>query len=409
MNLTRREFLIKGTALIAAIGIGGPLLYADSKNVLKPGPPTGAKDRVLVVVQLSGGNDGLNTLIPYGIGAYHDARPRLRLQQHEVLDINGQLGLHPSLAKLHGLYQRGKVAIVQGVGYPKPDHSHFRSMEIWHTGEPEKRISDGWLGRYAFSSLDTANPLRAVQLGKTETRALRHDSISLPVVSALDSYKIFTSKPPDPDRGRLNKAFLDMYNLNKQTAPLRVACSSGIEAYRSVEAIGSLRPGYTAGAPYPDTSFAKDLQLAAQLMVSGSGTRVFYTQLGPFDDHANEKAHHASMLTTLDEGLGAFYRDLEAHGLQDQVMVMAFSEFGRRMKENGSGGTDHGTAGPVFLLGGGVSGGLYGAYPNLTKLDKGDLKAELDFRSVYYTVVENWLNGDARSAVGRLYEKLSFV
>ncbi|MVO99009.1 DUF1501 domain-containing protein [Paenibacillus lutrae] len=408
MNLTRREFLIKGTALVAALGLGGPLLYADSKKLLTPGPSRDT-GKALVVVQLSGGSDGLNTLIPYGIGAYHDARPTLKLKQHEVFEINGQLGLHPSLSELNELYKRGKLAIVQGVGYPKQDYSHFRSMEIWHTAEPEKRITNGWVARYAAASLDAGNPLRAVQLGKTQCRALMHDSMSLPLVSTIDSYKIFTNKTSDPDRNRLNKAFLDMYDPGKQITPLRVICSSGMEAYRSVEAVQALAPRYREGVIYPDTAFARELQLAVRLLASGSDTRVFYTQVGPFDDHAHEKANHGKMLRTVDAALGAFYRDLEAHGLQDKVMTMAFSEFGRRVKENGSGGTDHGTAGPVFLLGGSVSGGLYGAYPSLTKLIKGDLESQVDFRSIYYTIVEDWLQGDAKSTLGRTYEKLSFI
>ncbi|TBL70064.1 DUF1501 domain-containing protein [Paenibacillus thalictri] len=412
MKMTRRDFLIKGTALLAALGLRGPIVLADDglpiSSTVSSDP--GVDNPVLVVVQLSGGNDGINTLVPYGMGGYFDARSTLRITQSEVLALTSQVGLHPSLTGLKALYDKGKLAIVQGVGYPKPDHSHFRSMEIWQTAEPEKYLRTGWLARYVESSLrSSTNPLRAIQIGNAANKAFNSDSIGVPVIQTVESFNFFDAKTPKADQNRLSKAFLDMYDPLRQAANLQVTCQRGVDAYESVEAIHALDNAYVNKVEYPKSGFAKDLQLIVKLLAGKSGTRVFYVQLGGFDDHADEKNLHAKLLSQMDQALSAFYQDLEAQGLQDRVVTMAFSEFGRRVKENGSGGTDHGTAAPMFVLGGRVKGGLYGEYPSLTNLDNGDLKYQVDFRSVYYTVLDDWLKGDAKAALGQIFEKINFI
>ncbi|UUZ80836.1 DUF1501 domain-containing protein [Paenibacillus sp. P26] len=399
MKLTRRDFIIKGTALLATLGLGGPLIFAESGSVLSSRGENSAEpdSPVLVVIQLSGGNDGINTLIPYGMGGYFDARPTLKITESEVLTINNQVGLHPSLVNLKELYNNGKLAIVQGVGYPNPDHSHFRSMEIWQTAEPEKMIRSGWLGRYAETSLSgESNPLKALQIGSDANKAMISDRVSIPVIQSLESYNFLDPRTPRQDQNRIATAFLDMYDPSRQGTVIQVACKRGKEAYESVEAVHSLANAYQVKVEYPKSGIAKDLQLVVKMLSGRSGTRVFYLQLGGFDDHAQEKEQHAKLLKRLDEALGAFYKDLETQGLADRVVTLAFSEFGRRVKENGNGGTDHGTAAPVFVLGGKVKGGLYGVMPSLTDLDNGDLKYEVDFRSVYYTVLDQWLKGDAQ-------------
>jgi uncharacterized protein (DUF1501 family) len=412
MKLSRRDFLIKGTALFATIGIGGPLLFAKN-GIFANSEETQQADvdsPVLVVIQLSGGNDGINTLIPYGTGAYFDARPTLAYKQSEVLTLNGQVGLHPSLKQLHTLFGDGKLAVIQGVGYPKPDHSHFRSQEIWQTAEPEKWVPTGWLARYVESSLPKINnPLKAIQVGNSPNKSFNSETVNVPVIQSLETFNLFDVKKPTLEKNRLAKAFMDMYGIDGQMEQLRVTCGRGADAYHSVEAIQSLSAGYQKKVEYPNTNFSRDLQLVSKLLAGKSGTRVFYVQLGGFDDHALEREQHARLLKELDEGLGAFYKDLEAQGLGERVVTMAYSEFGRRVKENGSGGTDHGTAAPVFVLGSRVKGGLYGAYPSLTNLDSGDLKYEVDFRSIYYSIVDGWLKGDAVSVLGKAYEKLAFV
>ncbi|MCR8633381.1 DUF1501 domain-containing protein [Paenibacillus radicis (ex Xue et al. 2023)] len=412
MKLTRRDFLIKGTALLATLGFGGPMIFAEGEqpisNTAEIDP--GVESPVLVVIQMSGGNDGINTLIPYGMGGYFDSRPTLNITQSEVLAINNEVGLHPSLMRLNELYKGGKLAIIQGVGYPKPDHSHFRSMEIWQTAMPDKYIRSGWLGRYIESSLSKdRNYLRALQVGNNANKAFNSDRINVPVIQSIESYNLFDPKTPKADQNRLAKAFLDMYDPERQGTQVKVTCQRGTDAYQSVEAIHSLTNGYQNKVEYPKTNIAKDLQLVSKLLAGNSGTRVFYVELGGFDDHIQEKEQHAKLLKQLDEAIGSFYADLETQGLHERVVTMAFSEFGRRVKENGNGGTDHGTAAPVLIFGGKVKGGLYGVMPSLTNLDNGDLKYEVDFRSVYYTLVDSWLKGDANTVMNGAYEKLGFI
>lgn len=412
MKLSRREFLVKGTALLATLGLTGPFSLSAQGLIKedKEDQETPKDGNVLVMVQLSGGNDGLNTVIPYGFGGYFDARPTLKITDKEVLALDNRTGFHPSLTGLNDLYSQGKVAVIQGVGYPQPDHSHFRSMEIWQTAEPEKIIRSGWLSRYMESSLSgVRNPLKAIQIGGSGSKAFLSNTLQVPVIQSIETYSLFDPKTPQMQRARISQAFLDMYDPSRQATSLKVACTYGAAAYQSVEAIQSLTGTYANKVEYPKTSFARDLQTVSKLLAGGSGTRVFYVQLGGFDDHAQEKAQHAKLLKDLDEGLKAFYEDLMAQDLQDRVMTMTFSEFGRRVKENGSGGTDHGTAGPVLVMGGRVQGGLYGLQPSLTDLDNGDLKYAIDFRSLYYTVIEDWLKGDAKSVLGRTYERIPFV
>jgi uncharacterized protein (DUF1501 family) len=411
MKLTRRDFLIKGTALFATLGLGGGLLYTQTgKPILAGSNEEGIDEPVLVVVQLSGGNDGINTLIPYGQGVYFDARPTLGYKQNEVLALDNHVGLHPSLSGLAALYKLGKLAVVQGAGYPKPDHSHFRSMEIWQTAEPEKISHSGWLARFAESSLrQSSNPLKAVQIGNSGSKAFNSVTMSFPVIQSLETYHLIDPKTAMLEKNRILKAFQDMYGQQAQMEQLSVTCQQGSYAYKSVEAIQALAAGYSNKIEYPNSSFARDLQLVAKLLAGKSGTRVFNVQLGGFDDHADEKEQHARVLKQLDEGLTAFYKDMESQGLQDRVVVMTFSEFGRRVKENGSGGTDHGTAAPMFVMGGRVKGGLYGTYSSLTNLDHGDLRYEVDFRSVYSTIIDKWLKGDAAAVLGKSYEQLTFI
>lgn len=411
-KLTRREFLAKGTAFLATLGIGGSFLlqnrgsafFGNSHDSNDPNAP------VLVVIQLAGGNDGINTLIPFGQGAYYDARPTLAIPQSGVLALDNQVGLHPSLTSLRELYDQGKLAVVQGVGYPNPNRSHFRSLEIWQTAEPEKFGRSGWLARYAESSLEgDKHPLKLVSVGGGSTKAFLSEKLNVPTIQSLESFQLFDPKRPAPELNRLAQAFLDMYDPARQAEQVRVACKMGKDAYDSVQAIQALTGQYVNKIEYPKSPFAKDLQLIVKLLAGQSGTRVFHAQLGGFDDHAQEKEQHAKLLKEFDAALGAFYRDLAEQGLENRVVTVAFSEFGRRVKENGSGGTDHGTAAPVLVLGGRVKGGLYGATPSLTNLDNGDLKYEVDFRSVYYTLIEDWLGGDANYVLGKRFEKLGLV
>ncbi|GGI45815.1 hypothetical protein GCM10008018_14010 [Paenibacillus marchantiophytorum] len=404
MKLSRRDFLLKGTAMFATLGLGEVLLPTGG-SLFAQEPADG--ETVLVVVQLGGGNDGINTLIPYGQGAYYDARPTLAYQQSEVLALNNQVGLHPSLKNLKRLYDANKLAVIQGVGYPNPNLSHFRSMEIWQTAEPAKVISSGWLARYVESSLrGNVNPLRAVQIGGNDL-AFHSDNLSFPVLGSLESFQIFSSDTPVLDKNRLNQAYLGMYGVQNHMEALRITCQRGQETLNTVEAVQAMNGGYVNSVQYPYRGIAGGLQTIAKLIAGKSGTRVFNIVTGGFDDHLDERVQHAELLADLDQALGAFYDDLVVQGAAHRVAVMVFSEFGRRVKENGSAGTDHGAAAPMFVLGGKVKGGLYGAYPSLTDLSYGDLKYQVDFRSVYSTILESWLKGDTQSVLGKTYENLN--
>ncbi|UJF34333.1 DUF1501 domain-containing protein [Paenibacillus hexagrammi] len=409
MNLTRRDFLIKSSQLIATISLGGfsrigQAVYANNDAATLP-----VKSPTLVVVQLSGGNDGLNTVIPYTNGRYYDARPTLRYKQEEVLPLNNQIGLHPCLRNLQFMFQDGKLAIVQGVGYPKPDLSHFRSMEIWQTGVPESIATTGWLGRYITSS-SADHHLPAIQIGAgTVNKAFISPGSDVPVVQSLETFRAFTSSTPDAYQKNLIKSALNIYQTHSQNDYLQVVSQRGLSAFNNLEAIKSIVSSYVKKADYPNTQFSQDLQLTAKLISGKAGTQIYYLQLGGFDDHVQEKQQHKETLKTLDDGLGAFFKDLKENGTHNDVIIMVFSEFGRRLRENSSGGTDHGTAAPVFIIGERVKGGLYGSHPNLTTLINGDLKCEVDFRSIYHTIIDKWLHGDATNTLGGTFENLPFI
>ncbi|NEW07165.1 DUF1501 domain-containing protein [Paenibacillus sp. SYP-B3998] len=411
MKLTRRDFLKHSAKLIASLSFGSTILGSETGRAMLAGEDEfklAAKSPILVVIQLSGGNDGLNTVIPYGHGEYYDARPTLRYKENEVIPLNNQLGLHPSLTELHQMFKDGKLAIVQGVGYPKPDLSHFRSMDIWQTGEPEKLAKTGWLGRYVSTSL-SKQMLPAIQIGGVVSKAFLSPDFDVPVVQNLENFHAYGTKTSAYQQERMTHTLLDIYEKKPNHALLQAVSQKGLLAFENVTAIQNIANRYTSKVTYPETNFARDLQLTAKLIAGRTGTRVYYVQLGGFDDHAQEKQQHVRTLKQLDSGLGAFYQDLKANDTHKDVVMMVFSEFGRRMKENSSGGTDHGTAAPVFIMGDPVKGGLYGEHPSLTKLIQGDLQYEVDFRSIYYTLLDDWLKGDAKSTLGRSFEKLPFV
>ncbi len=359
---SRRDFITQGLIPVFA-GSAVPSVFANGLAAAGADSPNAApNDRILVLVQLAGGNDGLNTVIPFTDGAYHDARPTLR-QDQGVLPLNNQIGLHPNLKGLKASFDAGQLAIVQGVGYPSPNLSHFASMSIWETANVNGGIGDGWLGRY-LNYLDN--------------------------VGESQFYGAFKGTGPAP-LGALFDATLN-------------------EALQASHALQATDASYEAKATYPAKSpIAASLKLVAETIVSGLGVRVAHVTLGGFDNHAREKPVHDKLLLDLDQALAAFMQDLAGHGYGDKVLVMTWSEFGRRVKENGSAGTDHGTAAPMFLLGAPVKGGLYGQQPSLSALDNGNLKFTTDFRSVYASVLQGYLKAPATDLLGGSYEILPFL
>ena len=411
---SRRDFLKQGLLPLMA-GSSVPSVFANGVAAAAADSPSAApSSNILVLVQLAGGNDGLTTLIPYQDGAYHDARPTLR-QDQGVLTLNKQLGLHPNLKGLKNSWDAGQLAIVQGVGYPSPNLSHFASMSIWETANLQGGIGDGWLGRY-LNYLD--------QVGESANHALEGISASSIVppemrsraaVTALSSLKSFKLQPISEHGTQVDveNPLMKFYGSFKGSGPapfgalLDTTLSEALQASHALQATDA---SYLPKATYPANSpIASSLKLVAETIVSGLGVRVAHVTLGGFDNHAREKPVHDKLLLDLDQALTAFMQDLAGHGVGDRVLVMTWSEFGRRVKENGSAGTDHGTAAPMFLLGAPVKGGLYGSEPSLTALDNGNLKFTTDFRSVYAAVLQDYLNAPAADLLGGTFETLKLL
>ena len=374
--------------------------------------PTSAKPRTLVVVQLSGGNDGLNAVVPYGNGLYYQLRPQIGIAADQVLHLDDQIGLHPNLKSFKALYDQNQVAIIQGVGYPNSSRSHFRSMEIWHTARPDSSSpGQGGLGAFMSEIYKVGDsPFECVNFGISVPQALLTPHAPVAALQDTNNFQFLVDRRLPTMKDPLLKTFGQVYTKPAQKSPaLDMVASTWGTTQKGVDLLSGTSEKYQAAAQYPNNPFAKTMQQVAQMLSADVGTRVFYVQLGGFDTHANEKPAQANLLSQLADSLSAFQADLESHGQADQVLTMMFSEFGRRVKENGSQGTDHGAAGPMFVLGKGVKGGLYGQHPDLKTLDEGDLAYTTDFRSVYATVIDDWLGASSRDVLGGAFDKLGFV
>jgi len=429
---TRREFLRKGILFLAASSTAPFFLTrtALALNSLVSNAPTASlpgltDDRVLVVIQMGGGNDGLNTVVPYAMDDYYCARPAIGIAADKVIKINNVIGLHPNLAKLKALYDDGQMAIVQGVGYPNPDRSHFRSMEIWHTADPKsKDLQFGWLGRYLDNACPGCspkeaqiNPMGGVNIGNLMPLSMKSQqglSISL---ENPDNFRWIPLADEGTDAKQQQAVFEKLNHVvaanlsDPQIARLDFLSRVAMNAELSSNRIREVARKYKPGPGYPNSGIAHQLQLVAQMIAGGLDTRVFYVSMGGFDTHANEQGPHDRLMTELAEAVTAFYKDLAAQGNDGRVLTMTFSEFGRRVAQNASNGTDHGTAAPLFVFGTHIKGGLYGAHPSLdaAQLDHGDLNFHTDFRSVYATVLENWLGAKSAPILGGDFKKLPFV
>ncbi|BDP40063.1 hypothetical protein DAETH_00320 [Deinococcus aetherius] len=381
MALDRRDFL-KYSALAVAATTGMPGFLARAAT-------QAGGTKTLVVIQLTGGNDGLNTLVPYSNGAYYAARPNIAVPRKDVLTLTPDLGMHPALKPLTGLWDAGHLAWLENVGYPNPNRSHFASMAIWHTADPSQARAEGWIGRIAEKIGD---PFCASNLGGTTPQALRAESFSLPSIDGVDRFQV---RLP----AGLSDAFETMLSLPRQGE----AAYLGRATRQMLANTGKMQKNvsrYRAGAKYPEGRFAERLHDAARLIASGTGQRVLYVSLGGFDTHAGQRAEQDALLGELASGLAAFQADLEAQGLAERVIVMGFSEFGRRVAENASAGTDHGQGGVMFALGRGVRGGVHGDSPDLENLEGGDVRYRQDFRGVYAGALTRWLGLNARDILG---------
>ena len=368
------------------------------------------KDPVLVIVQLSGGNDFMNTIIPYTEPAYHDARPLVRIKEEDILPLNDTLGFHPSAAPLKELYDEGKVAIVQGVGYPNANRSHFRGMDIMHTCEPVKVVSEGWVAK-AIRELDPQgeNVLTGVNVGQVLPRAMSMQGVPVTSVAKLESYGLMTGISEDDQRDQALQIFQKMYGPAVGTGVVMdYLAQTGSDVLRGADILKKAPEMYSSDVEYADNPIAQSLRDVARIHLAGLGTRIFYTAHGGYDVHANENPDQPKLLSAMTGAINDFYRDLKAHDAADEVAIMVFTEFGRRIKDNGT-GTDHGSGGGSFIIGEKVSGGLYSEYPPISPdkwLNGEDMQHTFDFRGVYGTMLEQWMGLDPDPIVGGQYEQV---
>ena len=370
------------------------------------------KNRKIVVVQLSGGNDYLNCVVPYTDPRYMDSRRNVHISEDQVIPLDNGLGLNPGMQPIKDLYQQGKVAIVHGVGYPTPNRSHFRSMDIWHTAEPTKVGDEGWLGN-AINQMhpDGDNVVAAINFGAGLPRALVAKGAPVASVTDLENYGLMNHISIQEQRNEALEVFRNMYTQALGSGPVMDFLSqTGLDALRGADIISTVTQKYSSTVEYASNSFAKSMKGAAQVLQADIGTRICYTQHGSFDGHTNGLALQEQLWRDVSGGIYDFYTDMKEHNQADDVLIFAFSEFGRRVKDNGN-GTDHGSGGVAFLIGDGVQGGHYGEYPSLDedKLLEGDLEFSLDFRSLYTEILEDWLEVDARPIVKSEYAKVGFL
>ena len=366
----------------------------------------------IVVVQLSGGNDYLNCVIPYEDPNYLDNRPNVRLNEDQVIPIGQGLAMNPAMAPIKELYDQGKVAIIHGTGYPDPNRSHFRSMDIWHTAEPTKVGNEGWLGN-AVNQMHPKhdNVVAAVNFGSALPRALVSHQAPVATVNDLETYGLMNHVDDLNQRMEALQAFRDIYTQAIGSGPVMDYLSqTGLDALQGSDILGTVLDKYSSEVEYADNSFAKSIKSAAQVLLADIGTRICYTQHGSFDAHTNGIALQEGLLEDVSGGIFDFYLDMKNANKADDVVLFVFSEFGRRVKDNGN-GTDHGSGGVAFVIGDSVEGGHYGEYPSLKSEDliEGDLEFSLDFRSIYAELLEDWLEVDAKPVVKGIYEKVGFL
>jgi uncharacterized protein (DUF1501 family) len=369
---------------------------------------TAEKAPVLVVLQLSGGNDYLNTVIPYNDPLYRDFRPTVGVPEADILHLDDEVGLHPSMGLIGEMYNQEKVAIIHGVGYPNSVRSHFRSMDIWHTCEPDTMGTEGWLG-VATRELDPHkdNIVTAVSFGPSMFRALVSPGVPVACVDDLETYGLLTSIAAQEKRAKILNRFAQTYAPMVGTdAVMSYLGQTGLEAMRGADILKVAPERYASNVEYANTTIATKLKGIAQIHLAGMGSRIFYCDHNGFDTHANQAAVHPILWKDVSEAINDFFDDLREHDAADNVVMLLFTEFGRRVRDNGS-GTDHGAGGVAFVIGDAVKGGQYGEYPSLKPADQtqGDLAPSLDFRGLYAALLEDWLGVEARPIVKGTFEK----
>jgi uncharacterized protein (DUF1501 family) len=406
-HATRRQFL-GGLSFVS-------LSLAMPQFLMRAATAQANSGKILVVLEMSGGNDGLNTVIPITDAAYAKARPGIAIKAADAVKISDKISLHPSLKPLGAMFEAGQVAVVPGAGYPKPNRSHFESMDIWQTGSPTLSNSErtGWMARYFDSQGHLkSDPLSGVTLGATLPLALWKEASPVSVIGNASEFGFHNRAN---DRDKQTAALRELYGQGAvASGPGEFVRSIGSETFQSSDKVREAikkydaKAGDTAGYPRYN-GLGESLQTVARLITGGIPTRIYYVSIGGFDTHANQPWQHGHLLQQTADAVAAFFRDLKLQGRDKDVLLMTFSEFGRRVQENGSNGTDHGAAGPMFVVGPGVKGGIHSDYPSLEDLDDGDLKHTVDFRSVYATVLEKWLRTESAPILGGEFAPLGIL
>ena len=370
------------------------------------------KDPVLVVLQLTGGNDYLNTVIPYSNPLYRDNRPAVGVAEGRELQLDDKVGFHPEMAPIKNLYDQGQVAVIHGVGYPDSPRSHFRSMDIWHTCEPDKLGTEGWLGR-ATKDIDPKkeNVLTTVSFGAALFRALVMPGVPVACVDDLDSYGLLPGITEQQQRSKILDRFARLYSpVMGSSSVMDYLGQTGLDTLEGADILKEAPKMYSSTVEYPDTSIGAKLRGISQIHQAGFGTRILYCDHGSFDSHSNQVGMHDKLWKDTSEAVECFFDDLKEHDAADNVVMLMFTEFGRRVHDNGS-GTDHGAGGAAFVIGDAVKGGQYSEYPSLesNQLEQGDVVPNHDFRSIYSVLLEDWMGLDAKPIVEGSFEKLPFL
>ncbi|HQV79314.1 MAG TPA: DUF1501 domain-containing protein [Chitinophagales bacterium] len=363
-------------------------------------------NKILVVIQLSGGNDGLNTIVPYENDLYYNARPTIAIKKNETLKLNSELGLHPAMQGFKNLFDNGQLSMLNNVGYPEPDRSHFRSMDIWQTASHSNEYkSSGWLGRYLDTQcVQCEHPTQILEIDDTLSLALKGERLN--GLAFKDAKRLYATTTSSFIHQLAQQHHADEHTHDNASYLYKTL----VETVSSAEYIYKTSKIYQSSAVYPNHEFGKSMKMISELIVSGVQTNVFYVSLGTFDTHYNQLKRQEELLKQLAETVEIFMKEMKQNGKANDVLLMTFSEFGRRVQENASGGTDHGTANQIFLIGNQLKKqGFYNEAPNLSDLEDGDLKYKIDFKNVYATILRNWLNANDELILGKQYSTLNFI
>lgn len=399
MLIKRKEFLQIGSLATASFMVPKFLKAFEKGQLVPPG------NKVLVILQLSGGNDGLNTVIPVQNDIYYKVRPRLGIERSKALLLNDEVGLHPALTGLRDLYNDGSLGILNSVGYPNPDRSHFRSMDIWHSAsKSDEYVNTGWIGRYLDAQCAGCDkPTQALEIDDTLSLALKGEHVK--GLAMRDPRRLYGTSQ--------EKFFKEVVANHKDEAgeqPVDYLYKTMAETVASADYIFKQSKLHPTSAQYPGSGLGQSFKTIASLIFSDINTKVYYVSLGSFDTHVNQAGQQQRLFTEMNEAITAFVKDLKANNRFQDVMLMSFSEFGRRVAQNASGGTDHGTANNMFFVSGGLKQkGVLNALPDLNDLQEGDLKHKIDFKQVYATLLKNWLQTDDKSILGKQFDYLPFL